>query len=55
MPVCGLKSLKPIGGTCLFPGCSNMRTLDKMKMCEKLKDVESKKGCVRLPLIEIEP
>ena len=34
---------------------SNMRTLDKMKMYEKLKGVESKKGCVHLPLIEIEP
>ena len=34
---------------------SNMRTLDKMKMCEKQKGVESMKGCVRPPLIEIEP
>ena len=34
---------------------SNMRTLDKMKMCEKQKGVESKKGCVRLPVIEVEP
>ena len=34
---------------------SNMRTLDKMKMCEKRKGVESKKRCVRPALIEIEP
>ena len=60
MPVCGVKSLTAIGGTCLFPRINtqavlNMRTLDNMKMCEKQKGFESKKGCVRPPLIEIEP
>ena len=34
---------------------SNMRTLDKVKMCEKPKGVESKKECVRPSPIEIEP
>ncbi len=34
---------------------SNMRTLDKMRSCEKQKGDESKKGCVRPPLIEMEP
>ena len=30
-------------------------SMEKMKMCEKQKGVESRKGCVRPPLIEIEP
>ncbi len=34
---------------------SNMRTLDKFRRCEKQKGVDSKKGCVCPPLIEMEP
>ena len=34
---------------------SNMRTLEKMRRCQKQKSIAGKKGCVHSPLVEIEP
>ena len=33
----------------------NMRTLHEMKECVKQKGIDKKKGCIDLPLIDIEP
>ncbi len=34
---------------------ANMRTLDKMRNCVRMKDIDKSKGCIHVPLIHIEP
>ena len=36
-------------------GTYNLRTLDDMKQCVIKKSIDEKKGCINLPLFEIEP
>ena len=47
-------TLLNVGGICQYNG-ENMRTLHEMKECVKQKGIDKKKGCIDLPLIDIEP
>ena len=38
-----------------YTSVDNMRTLAKMSNCVKMKDIDKAKGCIRVPLIDIEP
>ncbi len=38
-----------------YTSVDNMRTLAKMRNCVKMKDIDKVKGCIRVPLIDIEP